>query len=94
MFADAGMKGSNDMVIAHELLHTLGATDKYDLRSNQPAHPDGFAEPDREPLYPQSFAELMGGRIPVSSAESTTPESLQQVIVGAKTASEIGWTKP
>ncbi len=94
VFANAGMKGSNDMVIAHELLHTLGATDKYDLRSNQPAHPDGFAEPDREPLYPQSFAELMGGRIPVSSTESTTPESLQQVIVGAKTAGEIGWSKP
>jgi len=94
VFADAGMKGSNDTVIAHELLHTLGATDKYDLRSNQPAHPDGFAEPDREPLYPQSFAELMGGRIPVSSAESTIPESLQQVIVGTKTASEIGWSKP
>jgi hypothetical protein len=94
VFADAGMKGSNDTVIAHELLHTLGATDKYDLRSNQPAHPDGFAEPDREPLYPQSLAELMGGRVPVSSAESTMPESLQQVIVGAKTASEIGWSKP
>ena len=94
VFADTGMKGSNDTVIAHELLHTLGATDKYDLRSNQPAHPDGFAEPDREPLYPQSLAELMGGRIPVSSAASTTPESLQQVIVGAKTASEIGWGKP
>ena len=61
------MRGSDDMVIAHELLHTLGATDKYDLRTNQPAHPDGFAEPDREPLYPQSFAELMGGRIPVSN---------------------------
>lgn len=93
VFADHGMKGSNDTVIAHELLHTLGATDKYDLRSNQPMHPDGFAEPDREPLYPQSFAELMGGRVPVSRAESTTPESLQQVIVGAKTASEIGWSK-
>jgi hypothetical protein len=36
----------------------------------------------------------MGGRIPVSSAESTIPESLQQVIVGTKTASEIGWSKP
>jgi hypothetical protein len=59
VFADAGMRGSNDTVIAHELLHTLGATDKYDLASNQPMHPDGFAEPDREPLYPQSLAELM-----------------------------------
>ncbi len=93
VFADSGMRGSNETVIAHELLHTLGATDKYDLRTNQPAHPDGFAEPDIDPLYPQSFAELMGGRIPTSATESTTPESLQQVIVGAKTASEIGWKK-
>ena len=93
VFADGGMKGSNDTVIAHELLHTLGATDKYDLRTHQPAQPDGYAEPEREPLYPQSFAELMGGRIAVSSTESTTPESLQQVIVGAKTAIEIGWRK-
>jgi hypothetical protein len=94
VFADSAMKGSNDTVIAHELLHTLGATDKYDLRTNQPALPDGYAEPAREPLYPQSFAELMGGRIPMSRSESTTPESLQQVMVGAKTAREIGWSKP
>lgn len=93
VFADDDMKGSNDTVIAHELLHTLGATDRYDLRTNQPAHPDGYAEPDRQPLYPQSFAELMGGRIPLSSGESVTPESLRQVIVGGKTAAEIGWTK-
>ena len=93
VFADASMQGSNHAVMAHELLHTLGATDKYDLRTNQPTQPDGYAEPNREPLYPQSFAELMGGRIPESSTESMTPESLQQVIIGAKTASEIGWSK-
>src|SRR5262245_24043471 len=93
VFADAGMQGSNETVMAHELLHTLGATDKYDLRTNQPTQPDGYAEPDRDPLYPQSFAELMGGRIPESSTESSIPESLQQVIIGAKTASEIGWSK-
>lgn len=93
VFADADMRGSNDTVLAHELLHTLGATDKYDLRTNQPIHPDGYAEPDRQPLYPQSWAELMAGRIPVSSAEATAPESLQQVLIGAKTASEIGWRK-
>jgi hypothetical protein len=93
VFADAGMKGSNDTVIAHELLHTLGATDKYDVASNQPIHPDGFAEPQREPLYPQSFAELMAGRIPVSSTQAQTPQSLQQVLIGPKTASEIGWRK-
>lgn len=93
VFADARMRGSNDTVIAHELLHTLGATDKYDLANNQPLHPDGFAEPNREPLYPQSFAELMAGRIAVSSTEAQTPESLQQVLIGPKTASEIGWSK-
>jgi hypothetical protein len=93
VFADAGMKGSNDTVIAHELLHTLGATDKYDLANDQPIHPDGFAEPQREPLYPQSFAELMAGRIPVSNTEAETPHSLQQVLIGPKTASEIGWKK-
>jgi hypothetical protein len=93
IFANAGMQGSNDTVIAHELLHTLGATDKYDLRTNQPVRPDGYAEPDVQPLYPQSYAELMGGRIPVSSTESSMPESLQQVLVGPKTASEIGWRK-
>jgi hypothetical protein len=93
VFADTSMKGSNDTIIAHELLHTLGATDKYDPQTNQPLHPDGYAEPERQPLYPQSFAELMGGRIPRSAAESTTPEALRQVIVGAKTATEIGWSK-
>lgn len=93
VFADAGMQGSNDAVLAHELLHTLGATDKYDLRTNQPLQPDGYAEPDRDPLYPQSFAELMGGRIPQSSTQSTMPESLQQVIIGASTAREIAWSK-
>ena len=36
LFAAAHMAGSNQVVIAHELLHTLGATDKYELR-HQPA---------------------------------------------------------
>jgi hypothetical protein len=93
VFADVRMAGSNDTVIAHELLHTLGATDKYDFASDQPIHPDGFAEPNRAPLYPQSFAELMAGRIPVSSTEAEQPESLQQVLIGPKTAREIGWSK-
>jgi hypothetical protein len=94
VFADRQMLGSNDTVIAHELLHTLGATDKYDAATNQPSWPDGYAEPQREPRYPQEYAELMGGRIPSSASESSTPESLRQVVVGEKTATEIGWRKP
>jgi hypothetical protein len=93
VFAERRMAGSNDTVIAHELLHTLGATDKYSFANNLPMLPAGYAEPDRVPLYPQSFAELMAGRIPISADQAEIPESLQQVLVGPTTASEIGWVK-
>jgi hypothetical protein len=91
LFAAGHMAGSNQVVIAHELLHTLGATDKYDFTTSQPRYPDGYAEPDRSPRYPQDFAELMGGRVPQSGSESRTPESLDQVLIGPLTATEIGW---
>lgn len=91
VFADHRMAGSNDTVIAHELLHTLGATDKYRFADNQPEFPGGYAQPDREPLYPQSFAELMAGRIPITADRAEIPESLHQVLVGPATAAEIGW---
>jgi hypothetical protein len=92
-FADRTMMGSNDVVTAHEFLHTLGATDKYDMATDQPILPIGYAEPNRQPLFPQRFAELMGGKIPVSPTQAEMPESLQQVIVGRATAVEIGWEK-
>jgi len=82
-------QGKNNVVIAHELLHTVGASDKYDLNTGQPIYPDGFADPSRR--YEQSKAELMGGVIPLSENESLMPESLHQCIIGNKTASEIGW---
>jgi hypothetical protein len=91
VFADRRMMGSNDVVIAHELLHTLGATDKYEALTNQPTHPAGYAEPDLQPLHPQQYAELMAGRIPVSSGAAETPESLHEVLIGPTTAAEIGW---
>jgi hypothetical protein len=93
VFADRGMNGSNDVITAHELLHTLGAIDKYDPSNSQPLNPIGYAEPDLQPLLPQTRAELMAGRIPLSTTESMTPESLSQVVVGSMTAAEIGWAK-
>lgn len=91
-FADRTMAGSNDVVIAHELLHTLGASDKYGP-DNLPLHPQGFAEPHREPLYPQRYAEVMGGRVPLSPERADIPESLRWVLIGPQTAREIGWVK-
>ncbi|MDP3678310.1 MAG: hypothetical protein Q8R23_04395 [Methylotenera sp.] len=83
----------NLVITAHELLHTLNATDKYDLSNTLPAYPDGFAEPNKTPLYPQDFAELMGGRVPRSETEADIPKSLKHTLLGEKTAREIGWLK-
>lgn len=91
-FALKSMAGSNNIVIAHELLHTLGATDKYKLSTGEPLFPSGFAEPDRQPLYPQPSAEIMAGRRAVSATDSDMPSSLEEVVVGPVTADEIRWT--
>jgi len=74
-------------------LHTLGAIDKYAPGTNQPLDPIGLADPEREPLYPQTYAELMAGRIAISEASSEIPESLHEVVIGPLTASEIGWMR-
>ncbi len=79
----------NNVIIAHEFLHTLGATDKYEPGSGQPEFPQGFAEPDRKPLYPQTLAEIMGGRIALSKFDAIVPKSLNYVIIGDETAREI-----
>ena len=91
-YAGTRFAGSNNVIIAHELLHTLGATDKYDPATGQPLGPDGIAEPEREPLYPQRYAEIMGGRIAVSDADALVPKSLGYVMLGPLTAAEIGLT--
>jgi len=91
IFADKQAAGSNQTVVAHELLHTLGATDKYDLSTTQPRYPEGFAEPGAMPRFPQRFAELMAGRIPISAREANIPASLDEVLIGPATAAEIGW---
>ena len=92
-FAAKSMAGSNNIVIAHELMHTLGATDKYKLNTGEPLYPTGFAEPDRQPLYPQPSAEIMAGRRAVSATDFDMPSSLKDVVVGPVTAGEIRWTQ-
>ena len=92
-FARADMDGSNNVVITHELLHTFGATDKYDASGNLPRFPDGYVEPNAQPLYPQQQAEIMAGRIPVSEARAEMPSGMDEVAIGLKTAREIHWVK-
>jgi len=92
LFADPSMAGSNGIVIAHELLHTVGASDKYDLGSGAPRFPLGYADRDQQPLYPQERAEIMAGRRAVSAYQSDMPRTLASVVVGPETALEIRWT--
>lgn len=93
LFANTHQDEQNNIVISHELLHAFGASDKYDLTTGQPIYPQGFVEPDKQPRYPQKQAELMGGYIPLSPTNNKMPDSLKQVVIGAQTAKEVGWTK-
>ncbi len=88
-YASRQHRGTNNVIIAHEFLHTLGATDKYSASSGQPTGPDGLGEPDRQPLYPQRYAEIMGGRIALAEDDAVIPKSLKYAVIGALTASEI-----
>jgi hypothetical protein len=92
VFGTSEQRGPNAIVIAHELLHTTGATDKYD-EDGRALFPDGYASPDAEPRFPQRLAEIMAGRIPVSERIGKMPDDLEACIVGPTTAREIGWTK-
>lgn len=88
-YADNEYQARNHLVIAHELLHTVGAADKYNLVTGQPIYPDGFARPENH--YEQFLAEIMAGRLPLSLTESVMAESLRLCVIGEKTALEIGW---
>ncbi len=80
----------NMVILAHELLHTVGATDKYDMVGN-PVYPDGYASPDQLPLYPQQMAEISAAQVAIRPGLSKLVDSLQYAKVGKLTATEIGW---
>lgn len=88
-YASRRHAGSNNVIIAHEFLHTLGATDKYNPATGLPEFPLGFAEPEQSPKFPQEFAEIMGGRIPLAADDAVIPKSLRYVVIGGTTAREI-----
>lgn len=92
-FAAEKMTPANAVIITHEILHTLGATDKYDIRSGLPIFPVGYVEVDRDPRFPQEFAEIMAGKIPLSPTKAAIPRGLHQVVIGQQTAHEISWLK-
>jgi len=78
------------LAVTHELLHTLGASDKYDDAGN-PRMPEGLGEPDKNPTLPQEKCEVMAGTIAVDADRHPMARSLEQCVVNRFTASEIGW---
>ena len=90
-YAKESMSPHNLVVFTHELLHVLGATDKYVLTTGEPIFPQGFANPDQRPLFPQLKAEIMGGRIPLNSFSSKMAGSLEECRIGRLTGEEIGF---
>lgn len=90
-FASKRMKKENHVIIAHELLHTVGAIDKYDPATNMPLYPIGYADRHQDPLFPQKKAEIMAGRIPITETKAEQPQKLTQVVLGEATAIEINW---
>lgn len=93
LFASDDYHAKNLVIMTHELLHTVDATDKYNLTDNMPSFPLGYAEPNKLPLFPQTNAELMAGRVPISATKAEIPKNLRYTTIGTKTATEIGWLK-
>ncbi|MGB5102485.1 MAG: hypothetical protein WBO04_04090 [Steroidobacteraceae bacterium] len=93
LYAGRDASSSNQVVLVHELLHTLGATDKYDPTTGMPHVPDGLGDPAQDPPYPQRTAEIMAGRIVVGPGEAEIPRGLRETVVGPTTAREIGWLR-
>ncbi len=89
-YAAKSQSKQNNMVIAHEFLHTVGASDKYDKFGNL-VFPDGFGDASQAPLYPQRKTEIMAGRRALNESSPEMPNSFRRIIIGEKTAREIGW---
>jgi hypothetical protein len=78
--------------LAHELLHCLGAKDKYDADGHT-VLPDGLANPDLRPLFPQAAAEVMVGEIPTGREAGKPIDRIENVQIGPTTAREIRWAR-
>jgi hypothetical protein len=80
-------------VVAHEALHCLGASDKYD-DAGHAVEPEGLADPDLVPVHPQRRAEIMAGEVPLAPGSGRLPERADEIGIGPATAVEIGWVAP
>lgn len=91
LYGEHAMAAMNNVIIAHEALHTFGAIDFYDLNTGIPIYPIGYAEPNKKPLYPQTKAEIMGGYILLNDQDFTIPDGFDEVVLSKDTAKYLKW---
>jgi len=89
-YLDPSLVETDIMIVMHEFTHLLNAKDHYDAQT-LPVYPQGYVQPFEEPLYPQKYAELMAGRIPVDQSNAKEIAALRDLRLGIYTANEIGW---
>lgn len=93
LYGEESMSSMNSVIIAHESLHTFGATDFYDLNTGIPIFPIGYADPNQKPLYPQKKAEIMGGYILLNEQDFTIPNGFDEVVLSRDTARYLKWVE-
>lgn len=78
-------------IAAHEVLHLFGARDKY-IEDKYACEDLGRGNPDTDPIYPQTSADIMCGLIEKAAGKFTRANFQKgQLVVNRYTASEIGW---
>jgi hypothetical protein len=87
---DETMADTALFVIGHELLHTVGASDRYD-ENGKTLVPEGLGDPAQQPRFPQTSAEIMARNRVLAPDVEVIPQRLDELRVGQKTAIEIRW---
>ncbi len=89
-FVQRDMVEQDIMIVLHEFFHLLNAKDHYN-RQGLPKIPQGLADPYKEPLYPQDYADVMAGRVAINENEAREIVGLSELRANIYTAHEVGW---
>jgi hypothetical protein len=82
---------SNIMTITHEMGHVFGAGDTYEPGTWSCRYPEGYPEPNKKPLYPQSKACLMCKSIMIEEKFSRAPQDFSELVICDEEARLFGW---
>jgi len=77
--------------LAEEIASLYGAKFKIEKGSGKLQLPIGLADPQQNPLYPQTQAELMARDIALSTTQTRPILGISELAIGPETAFELGW---